>query len=155
MKREEMRQSKFVRAGGLAIVVLVVAAKLFAQANVIEQRQNLMKLNSGAARAIRVAIEAKDYATVGTKAREIMSNNTKITGLFPKGSTTGKTRATAAIWEKAEDFAKASKGLERAASELEAAAKTGNEAEVNTKFRSLGEACASCHKAFRAERDGE
>src|ERR1700730_8589833 len=150
-----MRQRKFVWAGGLTLLVLFVAAKLFAQADVIKRRQKLMKSNSDAARGIKVAAEAKDYATVETKAKDIMGNNTKIAGLFPKGSATGKTKATAAIWEKSDDFAKASKGLQRAASELAAAAKSGNEAEVNVKVKALGEACASCHKAFRAEKYAE
>ena len=150
-----MRQRKFVWAGVLTLLALFVAAKLFAQADVIKQRQKLMKSNSDAARAIKVAVEAKDYATVETKAKEIMGDNTKIAGLFPKGSTTGRTKATAAIWEKSDDFAKASRGLQRAASELATAAKSGNEAEVNVKVNALAEACASCHKAFRAEKYAE
>ena len=153
-KRKEMRQRKFVWPG-LTLLALFVTAIVFAEADVIKERQKLMKSNSDAARAIKVAVDAKDYATVETKAKDIVGNNTKIASLFPKGSTTGKTKATAAIWEKSDDFAKASEGLQRAASELAAAAKSGNEAEVNVKLKAVGEACASCHKAFRAEKYAE
>jgi cytochrome c556 len=150
-----MHQRKFVWVGLLTLLGLFVAAELFAQADVIEQRQKLMKSNSEAAKAIKAAAEAKDYATVEAKAKDIMGNEAKIFTFFPKGSTTGKTKATPAIWEKPDDFAKASKGLQRAASELAAAAKSGNEAEINVKVKALGEACGSCHKAFRAEKYSE
>ena len=151
-----MHRNRKILLGTLfAALSVFTAAELFAQTDVIEKRQKLMKSNSDAARAIKVAVEAKDYATVETKAKEIMGDNTKIAGLFPKGSTTGRTKATAAIWEKSDDFAKASRGLQRAASELATAAKSGNEAEVNVKVNALAEACASCHKAFRAEKYAE
>ena len=114
-----------------------------------------MKSNSEAAKAIKAAVEAKDYATVEAKARDIMGNEAKIFGLFPKGSTTGKTKATAAIWDKSDDFAKASKALQSAASELASAAKAKDDAAVTTKVKALGEACGSCHKAFRAEKYAE
>jgi cytochrome c556 len=114
-----------------------------------------MKSNSADAKAIKAAVEAKDYATVETKARDIMGNAEKIVGFFPKGSDTGKTKATPAIWEKSEDFGKAAKNLGKAASELASAAKAGNADEVNVKVKAIGDACNSCHKAFRAEKYAE
>src|SRR5215467_7536296 len=135
--------------------VLLISSQVFAQADVIEQRQKLMKSNAEAAKAIKAAVEAKDNAVVETKAKDIMGNADKIVSLFPKGSTKGKTKATEAIWEKSDDFSKAAKNLGRAAGELAAAAKSGNEAEVGVKVKALGEACGSCHKAFRAEKYSE
>src|SRR6266542_5158605 len=114
---------KVLASAFFGFITLAVSAHVFAQADVIEQRQKLMKSNSEAAKAIKAAVEAKDYATVEAKARDIMGNEAKIFGLFPKGSTTGKTKATAAIWDKSDDFAKASKALQSAASELASAAK--------------------------------
>ena len=114
-----------------------------------------MKSNAADAKAIKAASEAKDNATIEAKAKDIMGNAEKIPSLFPKGSTTGKTKATAAIWEKPDDFAKAAKNLGKAAGELAAVAKAGNEADVDVKFKALGEACGSCHKAFRAEKYSE
>jgi len=135
--------------------VLLISSQVFAQADVIEQRQKLMKSNAEAAKAIKAAVEAKDNAVVETKAKDIMGNADKIVALFPKGSTKGKTKATEAIWEKSDDFSKAAKNLGKAAGELAAAAKSGNEAEVGVKFKALGDACGSCHKAFRAEKYSE
>jgi cytochrome c556 len=133
-------------------LVFGAADQTFAQA---EKRQSLMKSNSADAKAIKAAVEAKDYATVETKARDIMGNAEKIVGFFPKGSDTGKTKATPAIWEKSEDFGKAAKNLGKAASELASAAKAGNADEVNVKVKAIGDACNSCHKAFRAEKYAE
>jgi cytochrome c556 len=134
------------------LVGLLISSQVFAQADAIEQRQKLMKSNAEAAKAIKAAVEAKDYATVEAKARDIMGNADKIVSLFPKGSTTGKTKALPAIWEKSDEFAKNAKALKSAASELASAAKAGDDAAVTTKVKALGEACGACHKAFRAEK---
>jgi cytochrome c556 len=114
-----------------------------------------MKSNSADAKAIKAAVEAKDYATVEAKAKDIMGNADKIVGFFPKGSDTGKTKAKPEIWEKSDEFAKDAKNLSKAAGELAAAAKAGNDAEVGVKVKALGGACNTCHKQFRAEKYAE
>jgi cytochrome c556 len=139
----------------IGLLGLLISSQVFAQADVNEKRQALMKNNGEAAKAIKAAVEAKDYATIETKARDIMGNADKIVALFPKGSTTGKTKALPAIWEKSDEFAKDAKALKSAASELATAAKAGDDAAVTTKVKALGEACGACHKAFRAEKYSE
>lgn len=139
--------------GGLALfAVLLFSAQVFAQ---VDKRQDLMKDNSAANKAIKGAVEAKDYATIEAKARDIMGNADKIVGLFPKGSDKGKTKATAAIWDKSDDFGKAAKNLGKAAGELASAAKAKDEANLGVKVKALGDACGACHKAFRAEKYAE
>jgi len=142
-----------ILAGALfGFITLAVSAQVFAQADVNEKRQAAMKGNSADAKAIKAAVEAKDYATVEAKAKDIMGTADKIVSLFPKGSTTGKTKAKPEIWEKSEDFGKAAKNLSKAAGELASAAKAGNDAEVGVKVKAMGDACGACHKAFRAEK---
>ena len=133
-------------------LTLAVSSQAFAQA---DKRQALMKNNSAAAKAIKAAVEAKDYATVEAKAKDIMGNADKIVSLFPKGSDTGKTKAKPEIWEKPDDFAKNAKNLSKAAGELASAAKAGNDAEVGVKVKALGDVCGACHKQFRAEKYAE
>jgi cytochrome c556 len=137
------------------LFAMVVSSEVFAQADVIEKRQALMKSNSAASKAIKAAVEAKDYATVEAKAKEIMGNADRIVSLFPKGSTTGKTKAKPEIWEKSDVFAEMPKKLNKAASELAAAAKAGNDTDVNVKVKALGAVCSSCHKQFRASKYSE
>jgi cytochrome c556 len=150
-----MARGKFFIATVIAFMALLVSSQVFAQADVIEKRQQAMKANSADAKAIKAAVESKDYATIETKAKDIMGTAERIPSLFPKGSTQGKTKATAAIWEKSDEFAKAAKNLGKAASELAAAAKAKDDAEVGVKVKALGEACGACHKAFRAEKYAE
>jgi cytochrome c556 len=145
-----------VLAGALfGFITLALSTQVFAQADVIQKRQDLMKSNGAAAKAIKAAVEGKDFATVETKAKDISGNAEKIVSAFPKGSTTGKTKAKPEIWEKQDDFAKNAKNLGKAANELAAAAKAGNEADVGVKVKAVGEVCNSCHKEFRAEKYSE
>lgn len=147
-----MLRVKLLGALIIGSLALLVCSQAFAQA---DKRQALMKDNSAANKAIKGAVEAKDFATVEAKARDIMGNADKIVGLFPKGSDKGKTKATAAIWDKSDDFASAAKNLSKAAGELAAAAKAKDEAAVSAKIKGLGDACGACHKAFRAEKYAE
>ncbi len=133
-------------------MTLVASAQVFAQADVNEKRQKAMKSISAAAKEVKAAVAEKNYATVEAKAKDIMGTAEKIPSLFPKGSTTGKTKATPAIWEKSDDFAKAAKNLGRTAGELASAAKAGNDAEVGVKVKAMGDACGACHKQFRAKK---
>jgi cytochrome c556 len=148
-----MAKYYFIAASIFAI--LVSASQVFAQTDVIEKRQQVMKGQSAAVKAIKAAAESKDFATVETKAKELMSSANQIPSLFPKGSTKGKTKATAAIWEKWDEFEGNAKNLSKASSELAAAAKNKDEAAVGAKIKAVGEACTTCHKAFRADKYSE
>ena len=146
---------KLLTGAFFGILALAVSTQVFAQADVIQKRQDAMKGNSAQAKAIKGAVETKDYATVEANAKDIMGTADKIVSLFPKGSTTGKTKAKPEIWEKPDEFSKDAKNLSKAASELASAAKAGNAADVDVKVKALGEACNSCHKQFRAEKYAE
>ena len=146
---------KILTGALFGFMTLAVSTQVFAQAEVNEKRQALMKNNSAAAKAIKAAVEEKNYAVVEAKAKDIMGNADHIVAAFPKGSTTGKTKAKPEIWEKSEDFAKNAKALGKAASELASAAKAGNDADVGVKVKAVGDTCGSCHKQFRAEKYGE
>ena len=147
-----MYQRNIVWAGLFALLTLFITSQAFAQADVNEKRQNLMKSNSAATKAIKGAVEAKDYATIEAKAKDLMGNADKIVDHFPKGSTAGKTKAKAEIWQKSDDFAKGAKNLRKAASELADAAKSGDGAAVDVKVKALSAACKGCHEPFRAEK---
>ena len=146
---------KTIIAGLFILLTASVSSQVLAQQDVIEKRQKAMKGNSADVKAIKGAVESKDYATIETKAKDIMGTADKIPSLFPKNSDKGKTKATAAIWEKSDEFAKHAKNLSKASGELASAAKSQDEAAVGTKFKALGETCNSCHKEFRADKYSE
>ncbi len=147
--------AKFLTGALFGAATLGFSTQVFAQADVIEKRQKVMKAQSAAVKEIKAGVESKNYATVEAKAKDIMGTADQIPSVFPKGSTTGKTKAKAEIWEKNEDFVKQAKALNKNASELAAAAKAGNDDEVNVKLKALGETCNSCHKQFRADKYSE
>ena len=146
-----MMHRRLFQAVFLVIGMLVLAPQLFAQEDVIEKRQKLMKSNGAAAKAIKGAIESKDYATIETKAKDIGNNMDKVNDLFPKGSTSDKSRALPAIWEKWDEFSKNPAKVKKAASDVAEAAKAKDDGALSAKVKALGEACGGCHKNFRAE----
>ena len=146
---------KIIITGLLILLTASVSSQVLAQEEVIEKRQKAMKDNSADVKAIKGAVESKDYATIETKAKDIMGTADKIPSLFPKGSDKGKTKATAAIWEKSDEFAKQAKNLSKASGELASAAKSKDDAAVAAKFKAVGEVCSSCHKEFRADKYSE
>lgn len=137
------------------LIASVFATQAFAQTDVIEKRQKAMKGMSAASKEIKAAVGAKEHATVEAKAKDIMGTAEKIPSLFPKGSTKGKTKAKAEIWDNPDAFNKNAKALAKAAGELAAAAKAGNDSEVGVKVKAMGEACSACHKEFRAAKYSE
>jgi len=146
---------KILAGAVFGFAILGFSMHAFAQSDVIEKRQKLMKSQSAAAKEIKAAVESKNYATVEAKAKDIMGTAEQIPSLFPKGSTKGKTKAKAEIWENNEDFVKHAKTLSKSAGELAAAAKAGNDAEVGVKLKAVGDTCSACHKQFRAEKYAE
>ena len=64
-----------------------------AQAHVNEKRQKLMKEQSAAAKAIKGAVEAKNYATVEAKAKDIMGTSDKIVARFPERQQHGENQS--------------------------------------------------------------
>jgi len=146
-----MMHQRLFQAVFFMLAVLAVAPQVFAQEDVIEKRQKLMKSNGADAKAIKGALESKDYATIEVKAKDIMSNGDKILDLFPKGSTSDKSRALPAIWEKWDEFSKNPAKVKKAANDVADAAKAKDDAALPAKVKALGEACGGCHKNFRAE----
>lgn len=132
-------------------LMLLVTSQVFAQADVIEQRQKLMKSNGESTKAIKAAAEAKDYAVIETKAKDIIANGDKVLDIFRKEATQGKTKAKPEIWQKWDQFSKYPGNVKKAAAELVDAARAKNDETIAVRVKALGEACASCHKVFRAE----
>ncbi|HSC40980.1 MAG TPA: cytochrome c [Candidatus Binatia bacterium] len=142
----------------LTIVILgslLVSTQIFAQDDVISKRKALMSQNSKDAKAIADAAKEKDYATIETKAKEIVGNLDAVVKLFPEGSTSEKSRAHPDIWVKNDEFKNKAANARKAAEALSKAAASKNEAEVNIKVKELGNpregACGDCHKLFRTD----
>jgi cytochrome c556 len=141
----------------IAISFLFVGSSvLLAQQDVINKRKALMSQNSKDVKAIDNAAKEKDYATIELKAKEIMGSLDTVGNLFPKGSTSDKSRAHPDIWVKTDEFKNRLMDARKAAEGLSKAAAAKNEAEVNAKVKELGTntkegTCGACHKMFRTD----
>ena len=147
-----MIKQKWIGSVFLGLGTILFSALVFAQSGHIEQRQKLMKANNADGKALKTAVSEKDYATIELKAKDIAGNADKIDGLFPKGSTSDKSRALPAIWEKWDGFKQHASDLKKAATELADAAAKKDAKLVDAKFKAVTGACGSCHNDFRAER---
>ncbi len=154
-----MDQRKFLWAALCALLSLFISTQLFAQEDAINKRRDLMKANYDSLKAIKKAVQEKDYATIEVKAKDIMGNMDKVLPLFPKGSTSEKSRAKDEIWEKWDEFSKHPPKVRAVAETLSKAAAAKDEAGVEVQFKALGPespfrggACYDCHKSFLKEK---
>ncbi|HZD42086.1 MAG TPA: cytochrome c [Terriglobales bacterium] len=147
-----MIQGRIFTSVSLGLGILFCTSLVLAQSNTIEKRQKLMKSNSAASKALKAAVADKDYGTIQSKAKVIAGNMDKLPALFPKGSTSDESRAKPAIWENWDQFTDAATTVKQRANELAEAAEGKDASQVQAKFKSLGQACGSCHKHFRAEK---
>jgi cytochrome c556 len=151
-ERISMHTSRFLLIGFLCLLSLAVSPQVFAQEEVQKRRLLMENNNDAATKTIKTAVDAKDYPTIELKAKEIMGNMDQLLDLFPKGSLSEKSRAKAEIWDKWDEFTKERDKVKKAAGDLAAGAKAQDEEKVKASFKTLGDACASCHKPFRGPR---
>jgi len=117
---------------------------------VVLRRKLMESNNSTVAEALNKAIKEKNFAEIEGKCTVIEENMEKVLDLFPPGSLSEKSRAKPEIWAKWGEFSKHPAKVRKAAQELAAAAKAGDEEAVKLKFKAVGEACKGCHETFRA-----
>ena len=124
----------------------------------VKKRKAFMNGNYDAIKAIKKAVEEKDYKTVELKAYEIMGRMDALPDKFPKGSTSKKSRASSKIWEKWDEFGKIPSKVKAVAAGLAKAATAMDQDQVQARFKALGEnpyragACYQCHKDFRTSK---
>ena len=117
----------------------------------IPARQELMKMNGAAAKAASEMIKGTtpfDAVKAADAMKIIQSNMTQFLELFPPGSETGDTKASAKIWEDMDGFKAAAAKLATDAKAAEEAAANGVEA-FKTAFAAVGADCGGCHEAYR------
>jgi cytochrome c556 len=134
----------------VGIVALGVGAAI-AQANVIEQRQNIMKRNWDVAKPVFGMMRGQvafNLEQVQSALRTISQNAKQIPTLFPDNSKTGgDTEALPAIWENKADFNARAARLEESAQAALAAIK--DEATFKTEFPKAAQTCDGCHDKYR------
>jgi cytochrome c556 len=140
---------KIFAAGVLAFA----ATAALAQANVIEQRQNLMKQNGATLRPMGGMLRGQvpfDLAQVQTALQNYVVVGQQFHTLFPENSKTGNnTRALPAIWENKQDFTAHS--LKMSQDAQAAMATIRDEATFRTEMPKVLQNCDACHNKYRRQ----
>jgi cytochrome c556 len=97
-----------------------------------------------------------DAAVVATNSAKIQEIAPKIPGFFETDTRqfhgSLKTEALDGIWNSQADFKAKADDLAKAAAALNAAAKTGDQAETLKAAGAVGKACGTCHDSYRVKK---
>jgi cytochrome c556 len=133
-----------------ASIALAVATLAYAQGNVIEERQALMKANGGAMGVLSPMARGEapfDAAAAKQAFETIQHDMEQFPALFPEGSDTGDTKAGPAIWTDRAGFEALAAGLATAAGD--AATSVTSLEELQTAMGTVGGFCGECHSKYR------
>ena len=135
---------------GLVLSLVCLSAAASADQALIDYRQAVMDSIGGHTQALAAIIKGDvPYAEDASLHATSIEPLSKIAGhIFPPESSTGKTDALPAIWEKPEKFKEALTAFQTAAAELAKAA-DGEVKSLAAPFGNLAKTCKGCHDDFR------
>ena len=140
--------------GSLAALVVTGCAtsekKTVGSGDVVADRQRLMKLKGASWADAQAKFKAGQIDAIAVNAETMALNGRYIPEMFPQGSLTDKSKAKPEIWQKWDDFVKASNNLVTWSERLRDASRAKNAPEVETIMKDYGrQACGTCHTPFR------
>jgi cytochrome c556 len=139
---------------GLLTCAIAAARAQSVPVDIIVTRQagyDLMASALGAVNlAVKAKVEVKSFAGAGAA---ISAWAKQIPSLFPAGSDKGSraTKAKPEIWTDWATFQKDAAALDAAATKLTVLAKANDTEGFTAQLKVVADACAACHKAFRAQ----
>lgn len=141
-------------AAALAVAVAVPAGLALGQAQVIQQRQDVMKSMNESLQTIQRIVQAGGpTAEAVAPARVVAEQAPKIKTLFPPGTEQGgNTRAQPTVWSDRSGFEQRADAFAAQAPVLLAAAQGSDVAALGRALQATGDACLACHRPHRAPR---
>jgi cytochrome c556 len=141
----------------LAAAVAAPVALALTPKETIEARQKNLKDMGASFKTVNDQSRAgtPDMAAIKAAAAKVDAHAKEIGEWFPAGTgkdTGVKTEALNSIWEKPDQFKAAVARLQTEAPKLNAAAQTGDVAQVKAAFGAVGGACKNCHDNFREKK---
>jgi cytochrome c556 len=112
-------------------------------------RTYLMENIGDNAKELDKKAKAGQIALAKVNAQAIALHATRIPDLFPQGSTSATSRAKDEIWQKWDEFTKASDALKTETDRLAVMIAEGKTDEATTQTKKVFGACKSCHDSFR------
>lgn len=148
----------FKLAFGAAVAAVLVAGAAYADdpATIAKTRHEHYHEIGKAMKAIvdETKKPSPDIAVFQTNAKTIDTLAPQVPSWFPPGTgrdVVPKSEALPAIWQKPDEFKKDAAGFATAAHSFNIAAQSGDVAAVRAAFPALGNACKTCHTAFKAK----
>jgi cytochrome c556 len=117
--------------------------------DVIAFRAYLMENVGDNAKEMNDKIKAGKIKEAKLNAQAIALHSTRVVELFPKGSTSETSRAKGEIWQKWDEFVKASETFRHEADQLALVTAEGKANEAKEQAKKVFGACKSCHDSFR------
>ena len=135
-----------------AAAILSAGAAIAAAADVIKTRQAGQGLLAGDYTAMLAVVAAKgDIKKLENPAKAMARWIRNFPDQFPPGTDKGEnTRALPAVWSDPAGFQKAAENFAGAADKLAELAKAGDSEQFAAQLKAMGDACAACHRNFRA-----
>jgi cytochrome c556 len=147
--------SRFAPLATLSLVISMPIALAHEKATgIVKERMDLMDRQKDDMKMIGEMAKGKvpfDAGKAAEAARDIGTTSQKIHGLFPEGSVGDPSEAKPEIWIKWDEFTSDADKLNAAATALAEALYAGAP-DWQGKFKTVIDACKTCHKTFRAEK---
>jgi cytochrome c556 len=138
---------------GVGVLAACATTSKMAPSEAIAARQQLMKEQGAAMRAIGEKLKANppQVQAVASDAEKLAETSKKIPALFPEGSLNPATsRAKPEIWQKWSEFEGNAKTLNAKATQFAATARRGDAQATQAAVADIGRnSCTACHDAFR------
>jgi cytochrome c556 len=122
---------------------------------VVKERMDLMDTQKEAMKVIGAMAKgtaAFDASKAAAAASEIENTAKKIPELFPEGTGGAPSEAKPEVWEKWAEFTADADELVKASNELVATLESESP-KWKAKFKGVIDACKTCHKTFRMEKE--
>lgn len=123
---------------------------------IVAERMQAMKDMASHMKALGEMLEGRvayDDAAARGHALALHTDCHAVAGQFPAGAHDHHSRAAPAVWNQPEKFSAQMDNLGRVVGELVSATVSGRRDAIRARFADVGNACKSCHEAFRLPED--
>ena len=149
---------RFVIAAVMSAFIFILPISAHEGATgVVKERMDLMISIGKTMKALSSMVrppaqfEQQDLADA---AGQLSLKSERMLTLFPEGSMTPRSEASAEIWARPAEFAAIAKALDNEARKLIDVSRNGSREDLAAQFRAIGKTCSDCHKSFRTKKHG-
>lgn len=148
------RIARILTAASAVLLTLPAAAQFQKPADAVEYRQSAFTVMGthfariGAMANNKVPFDAK---AVQANADIVATMSTLPFTAFGAGTNVADTEAKPVVWTEQPRFKEAAEKMQGEVSKLQAAARTGDEAQIKAAFGAAAKTCKACHDHFRNE----